>query len=310
MEDPSPSSSTTLSTISSNQHVHVPPPVSTPPLPSPPSSPLLGPVTDSIPPSPSSLSSGFPSGASSYMFSLSGVTSHNNSPPHIHYDLSLVIPSLTLPPPLPQLSTEQDNWRNQGTIRDKERTAVPTTIYGETLGRLDLLVFGRKGAGKTALANTLIDANNEDIVINDGWDRDRRVLSAATVATRHTSHQIYNVTITEVDGFDEEDSMVSSCRTPVARYTTLRRRADGVIIRRPQRSFSRCSPTSRGGSRRSAKDYPTREQARKPWTCCPVPVRHSTLPSYSYFPLVGHKEHNSHFVYLYCINFQRPHLWS
>jgi septin family protein len=86
----------------------------------------------------------------------------------------------------------------------------PTTIYGETLGRLDLLVFGRKGAGKTALANTLVDANNEDIVINDGWDRDRRVLSATTVASRHGSHQTSNVTITEVDGFDEEDSMVCS----------------------------------------------------------------------------------------------------
>ena len=218
MEDPSPSSSTTLS---SDQNVHVPPTVSTPPLPSPPFSPLLGPVTDSIPPSPSSLSSGFPSGASSYMFSLSRVTSHNNSPPHIHYDLSLVIPSLTLPPPLPQLSAEQDNWRNQGTVRDKERAAAPTTIYGETLGRLDLLVLGRKGAGKTALANTLVDANNEDIVINDGWDRGRRVLSAATVAARRSSHQTYNVTITEVDGFDEEDSMVSSCRIQVAGYTTL-----------------------------------------------------------------------------------------
>ena len=163
------------------------------------------------------------------MFSLSGVASHDNSPPHIHYDLSLVIPSLTLPPPLPQISAEQDNWRNQGTIRDRERAAAPTTIYGETLGRLDLLVFGRKGAGKTALANTLIDANNEDIVINDGWDRDRRVLSAATIAARHSSHQTCNVTITEVDGFDEEDSMVSSCRTKVTRYPTLGRRADGVI---------------------------------------------------------------------------------
>ena len=161
------------------------------------------------------------------MFSLSGVTSHNNSPPHIHYDLSLVIPSLTLPPPLPQLSTEQDNWRNQGTVRDKERAAAPATIYGETLGRLDLLVFGRKGAGKTALANTLVDANNEDIVINSGWDRDRRVLSAATVAARHGPHRTSNVTITEVDGFDEEDSMVCSCRALVARFTTLRRCADG-----------------------------------------------------------------------------------
>src|SRR5258706_11507412 len=121
MEDPSPSSSTTLSTISNDQNVFLPHSIPTPPLPSPPSSPLLGPVPDSIPPSPSSLSSSLPSGASSYMFSLSGVTSHNNSPPHIHYDLSLVIPSLTLPPPLPQLSTEQENWRNQGTIRDKER---------------------------------------------------------------------------------------------------------------------------------------------------------------------------------------------
>jgi len=189
----------------------MPPTVSTPPLPSPPSSPILGPVTDSIPPSPSSLASSFPSGASSYLFSQSGVTSHNNSPPHIHYDLSLVIPSLTLPPPLPQLSTEQDNWRNQGTVRDRERAAAPTTVYGETLGRVDLLVFGRKGAGKTALANTLVDANNEDIVINDGWDRDQRVLSAATLAARHSSHQTYNVTITELDGFDEDDSMVSSC---------------------------------------------------------------------------------------------------
>ena len=161
------------------------------------------------------------------MFSLSGVTSHNNSPPHIHYDLSLVIPSLTLPPPLPQLSTEQDNWRNQGTVRDKERTAAPATIYGETLGRLDLLVFGRKGAGKTALANTLVDANNEDIVINSGWDRDRRVLSAATVAARHGHHRTSNVTITEVDGFDEEDSMVCNCRALVARFTTLRRCANG-----------------------------------------------------------------------------------
>lgn len=150
------------------------------------------------------------------MFSLSGVTSHDNSPTHIPYDLSLVIPSLTLPPPLPQLSTEQDNWRNQGTVRGRERVAAHATIYGETLGRLDLLVFGRKGAGKTALANTLVDANNEDIVISNGWDRDQRVLLTATVAARHSSHQTFNVTITEVDGFDEEDSMVCNCRIPVA----------------------------------------------------------------------------------------------
>ena len=254
MEDPSPSSSTTLSTISNDQNVLFPPSVSTPPLPSPPSSPLLGPVTDSIPPSPSSLSSSVPSGASSYIFSLSGMTSHNNSPPHLHYDLSLVIPSLTLPPPLPQLSTEQDNWRNQGTVRDKERAAASATIYGETLGRLDLLVFGRKGAGKSALANTLVNANNDDIVINDGWNRDRRVLSAATMAARHGPHRTSNVTITEVDGFDEEDSMVCSCRTPVARFTTLRQRADGVIIHRPQRFFNRCSPTSTGGLRKSTRD--------------------------------------------------------
>ena len=216
MEGPSPSSSTTFSVTSTDQNVPVLPSLSTPPLPSPPSSPHFGPISDSIPPSPSSLSSSFPSGASSYMFSLSGMTSHDNSPPHIHDDLSLVIPSLTLPSPLPQLSIEQDNWRNQGTVRDKERAAAPTTIYGETLGRLDLLVFGRKGAGKTALANTLVDANNEEIVVSDGWDRDRRVLSASTVTARHNSHQTSNVTITEVDGFDEEDNMVCSCRTPVA----------------------------------------------------------------------------------------------
>jgi len=188
------------------------------------------------------------------MFSLSGMTSHDNSPPHIHYDLSLVIPSLTLPPPLPQLSTEQDNWRDQGTVRSKERATAPATIYGETLGRLDLLVFGRKGAGKSALANTLVGANNEDIVINDGWDRNQRVLSAATVATRHGPHRTSNVTITEVDGFDEEDSMVCSYRISVARFTTLRQHADGAIIRRPQRSFSRCSLTSRGGLRGSTMD--------------------------------------------------------
>lgn len=175
---PTSSSFTTVRMINSPPHVRstsLPSsPIST--LPSPPDSPSGGSV------------SSLPSVGSSFFYSSAAA-----SPPHIHvahepedYALRLVIPSLTLPAAVPHPSP-----------------------YGQTLGDLRLLILGKRGIGKTTLANLLLESN-DDIIHVSGWDGN--VLSASTDWLEHDDNNglegfglpALNVQITELPGYDPQ----------------------------------------------------------------------------------------------------------
>lgn len=131
--------------------------------------------------------SSLPSIGSSFFYSSAAA-----SPPHIHateepedHALRLVIPSLTLPAALPHPSP-----------------------YGQTLGDLRLLILGRKGIGKTTLANLLLESN-DDIVHVSGWEAN--VLTASTDWLDHGDDSglekfepALNVQITELPGYDPQ----------------------------------------------------------------------------------------------------------
>jgi predicted GTPase len=76
------------------------------------------------------------------------------------------------------------------------------------LGTLDLFIFGRKGAGKTAVANMLVEGN-DDVVSVLGWEDGTLTASTAWKDAR-TRRGARNVRITEAKGFDEEEDEVSS----------------------------------------------------------------------------------------------------
>jgi predicted GTPase len=74
------------------------------------------------------------------------------------------------------------------------------------LGIVDLYIFGRKGAGKTAVANMLVDGN-DDVVSSLGWDHN--VLTASTAwKDARMRKGARNVRIIEIEGFDEDDDQV------------------------------------------------------------------------------------------------------
>ncbi|KAG8829864.1 hypothetical protein FRC18_008931, partial [Serendipita sp. 400] len=216
---------------------------------------------DSLPESPAlSVASSFPSGASSYMFSQSATSSpphldpallnelgynvyaytgrdsrHYTDSEHEHHDpLGLVIPSLSLPPPVSSSEgTHSSNRRREG--RDGHRSSrwskqQRTTAYGETLGNLELYVFGRKGIGKTTLANALIESN-EDVVLKSDWKRlepsstgegDLEGFSSLVASTAwldsNARKGMSNVKIHELDGFEEgEGEKASEVLQPLLR---------------------------------------------------------------------------------------------
>jgi hypothetical protein len=180
--------------------------------------------------SPLSIESSFPSGASSYMF----FHSAESSPPHIDPDLlahgrhhgdtdeevdplGLVIPSLSLPPPLSaadsgngptSASAESSGGGRGGGQRAQHHRTHYQSPYGETLGTLELFIFGRKGAGKTAIANMLVEGN-DDVVSVLGWEDGTLTASTAWKDAR-ARRGARNVRITEVKGFDEEEDEVSN----------------------------------------------------------------------------------------------------
>ena len=185
-------------------------------------------LTDSLPGSPLSIASSLPSGASSYMFSQSATS----SPPYIdpsllpgghagyaggeygsrnhtdseHDPLGLVIPSLTLPPPVSSSegATNSSSGRRK---RGQHGTHHHQSAYGETLGSLELFIFGRRGSGKTAIANLLVDGN-DDVISTAGWHNG--TLTASTcLKDSHSKRGLRNIRITEVEGFDEEEDQVS-----------------------------------------------------------------------------------------------------
>jgi hypothetical protein len=87
------------------------------------------------------------------------------------------------------------------------------TPYGQTLGDVRLLVLGRKGAGKTRLANILLEGN-EDIVEVGAWE-DTIYGMTIRASTSWLEHQgaeglerfepSKNVTIVEISGYNEND---------------------------------------------------------------------------------------------------------
>lgn len=239
-------------------------------LPSPPSSPqhrarehvahhahhdphAHGEMFESLPGSPLSITSSFPSGASSYVFSQSASSSPPYIAPHLlgeyihsrhHTDsetdpLGLVIPSLTLPPLVASAGGESvagnstrhsDSSRGRGYRSHRSHHQSP---YGETLGNLELFIFGRKGAGKTAVANTLVEGN-DDIISSSGWDNSALMASTAWKDSR-TRHGVQNVRIVEIDGFDDDDDQVGASNHG---------RSCAESMYRPQRCCSRCSGQS------------------------------------------------------------------
>lgn len=163
--------------------------------------------------------------------------SASSSPPHIdpallaehgyrynrhHTDedtdpLGLVIPSLTLPPPLSaensaggaNTSADSTGGGNGRVQRTRHRPQAHQNPYGETLGSLELFIFGRKGSGKTAIANMLVEGN-DDVVSVLGWDDAMGTLTASTAwKDARTRRGARNVRITEVRGFSEEEDTVS-----------------------------------------------------------------------------------------------------
>jgi hypothetical protein len=172
-----------------------------------------------------SIASSFPSGASSYIFSHSA----SSSPPHIasgygprsdynhsrqHTDsetdpLGLVIPSLTLPPLINSAEARYSDSSRSRPHRSHKNQASP---YGETLGNLELFIFGRKGAGKTAIANTLVNGN-DDVVSVVGWDNGTLVAST-TWKDGRARHGARNVKIVELEGFDDDDDQVRGSANP------------------------------------------------------------------------------------------------
>lgn len=166
-----------------------------------------------------SIASSFPSGASSYIFSHSA----SSSPPHIahgynysrqHTDsetdpLGLVIPSLTLPPPINSADARYSDSSRSRLHRSHRNHSSP---YGETLGNLELFIFGRKGAGKTAIANTLVDGNDEVVSVG-GWDNGTLVAST-TWKDGRARHGARNVKIIEVEGFEDDDDQVRGSDIP------------------------------------------------------------------------------------------------
>ena len=164
--------------------------------------------------------------------------SASSSPPHIdpallaehgyHYSrhhtdedldpLGLVIPSLTLPPPLSAENSagganasadSSGGGGNARAQRTRHRTQSHQSPYGETLGNLELFIFGRKGSGKTPIANLLVEGN-DDVVSVLGWEDATGTLTASTAwKDARTRRGARNVHITEVKGFDEEEDTVS-----------------------------------------------------------------------------------------------------
>ena len=172
----------TNSSFATVRMINSPPHIPSASLPSSPISALPSP-----PDSPSGSISSLPSVGSSFFYSSAAA-----SPPYIHaadepedHSLRLVIPSLTLPAALPHPSP-----------------------YGQSLGDVRLLILGRKGIGKTTLANLLLELN-DDIVHVSGWEGN--VLSASTdwldlgdVGGLEKFEPALNVQITELPGYDPQ----------------------------------------------------------------------------------------------------------
>ncbi|KAI5117684.1 hypothetical protein M0805_003474 [Coniferiporia weirii] len=173
---------------------------------SPPDSPILDPFSDA---DIDSLSS-FPSVSSSVFFSSAAASPHSHPHSHPHsgqlrhlhlhdhdhdheygyghdHDVGLIIPSLALPPALPR-----------------------PTAYGQVLGEATFLFVGPLGAGTSALAEFLADA--EDVVDAGAWQSlagGGRVLRASTdwIEERdlHGLERFEgtaNISFLELEGFD------------------------------------------------------------------------------------------------------------
>lgn len=123
--------------------------------------------------------SSLPSVSSSFFFSESP-RSGNHS---LH---DLIIPSLSLPPPLNQ-----------------------PTPFGQTLGLLRLLILGPQGAKKSFLTGLLLE-DNEDVVQVGAWEdwEDAKVLKASTDWLELNDAERYeptrNVHIVELPGYSDD----------------------------------------------------------------------------------------------------------
>lgn len=202
--DGSPDYSVSAST-STIRTLHASPELVTPPLSSDecgPGSSYSSPRSNALPSPPDSPSSdsvsSFPSVSSSFFFS-SAAASPPHHPPSDHARDStqgLIIPSLTLPSAL--------------------RRPTP---YGQTLGDLRLLLMGRRGSGKSALASVLLEDNGDVVDIGTWEDLDYgKVLRASTDWIEHRdAHGLEkfepsrNLEMIELPGYDHDDDVRIVC---------------------------------------------------------------------------------------------------
>ena len=165
-----------------------------------------------------------PSVSSSFFFSESP-SSGNHS---LHDDL--IIPSLSLPPPLNQ-----------------------PTPFGQTLGLLRLLILGPQGAGKSFLTGLLLE-DNEDVVQVGPWEdcEDAKVLKASTDWVELNDSERYeptrNVHIVELPGYSEDADVGGTRSYPSTMFdyhlVYRTRKPLEIYYSRPLPS-SPCSPPSR-----------------------------------------------------------------
>ncbi|KAG8926211.1 hypothetical protein FRC03_007172 [Tulasnella sp. 419] len=197
--------------------------------------------------SPSSFASELPPSMTGSLYSLltdpshfDGAESDDHDSQHGGYDYhsewtrDLVIPSILLPSSLLYANGQHSNT---------DESNKPGTVYGETLGNLNLLVTGKRGCGKLLVSEGLV-VGNKDVLDIGTWesaaqtaDRDEleedseggRILLASTKPSNNTANSApHNVKIQTTPGWDDSDEpenivedLLQTIRAPFQELDTI-----------------------------------------------------------------------------------------